>query len=402
VTVKNSLEEVSDTTWPTRFNQHQALDCFEAARMATLAAVALPLALPPENGTVLREVQEAGEVRVFCATWNMHGKVREAARRTPRQQRCTGRRCHIRVQAPAPVHLQPAPADLSALLPVNRYHVYAIGSQECERPIAQSVVFPSKERWEKQLAAAMGPAYFTVAAGTLGAVHLVVFAHIALRPVITDCQTGSVPCGFANAIPTKGGVAIGFNIGSTSLLLINSHLAAFQHNVEARHANYRRIEAALPLAPALYGLEARLRIAREAEKQLAEATREARAAAPTPAAAGAGGAAGAENDDDEDNGTSPTASPLATSPPVPAASPTPDTAVSSRYDRVVFMGDMNYRVDCSREEADEALRKGDRAVRRCCYCDCSLALLPLLSALRVRWHAARATRRRMAALPGAC
>jgi hypothetical protein len=237
-------------------------------------------------------------------------------------------------------------------------------------------VFPSKERWEKQLAAAMGPAYFTVAAGTLGAVHLVVFAHMALRPVITDCQTGSVPCGFANAIPTKGGVAIGFNIGSTSLLLINSHLAAFQHNVEARHANYRRIEAALPLAPALYGLEARLRIAREAEKQLAEAAREARAAAPMPAAAGAGGAAGAENDDDddEDDGTSPASSALATSPAAPPASPTPVTAVSSRYDRVVFMGDMNYRVDCSREEADDALRRGDRAVR---FCLASTQCLPL-------------------------
>jgi len=368
--------------------------------MATLAAVALPLALPPENGAVLREVQEAGEVRVFCATWNMHGKVREAVRRTRITSAAVVGVKLVRVQAPTLVHLQPAPADLSPLLPVNRYHVYAIGSQECERPIAQSVVFPSKERWEKQLAAAMGPAYFTVAAGTLGAVHLVVFAHSALRPVITDCQTGSVPCGFANAIPTKGGVAIGFNIGSTSLLLISSHLAAFQHNVEARHANYRRIEAALPLAPALYGLEARLRIAREAEKQLAEATREARAAAPTPAVAGAGGAAGVEDDDDEDNGTSPAASPLATSPPAPAASPTPDTAVSSRYDRVVFMGDMNYRVDCSREEADGALRKGDRAVR-CCCCMYPLACSPLLLARRelTSVHTVQAIRRRMAALP---
>jgi hypothetical protein len=56
--------------------------------MATLATVALPLALPPENGAVLREVQEAGEVRVFCATWNMHGKVRGTARRTHVSTRC--------------------------------------------------------------------------------------------------------------------------------------------------------------------------------------------------------------------------------------------------------------------------------------------------------------------------
>ena len=44
--------------------------------------------------------------------------------------------------------LQGAPKDLAALIPVNKYHVYAIGSQECMRSIAKSVVRPSKNAWE--------------------------------------------------------------------------------------------------------------------------------------------------------------------------------------------------------------------------------------------------------------
>lgn len=34
------------------------------------------------------------------------------------------------------------------MIPPGQYHVYAIGSQECMRSIAKSVLRPSKDAWE--------------------------------------------------------------------------------------------------------------------------------------------------------------------------------------------------------------------------------------------------------------
>ena len=88
----------------------------------------------------------------------------------------------------------PTPAALQAkLLPSERYHVYAIGTQvihrpyfsnvvrffhlltssppvhqkECEHSIASSVVQPSKAQWEEALRRTLGPRYHAVASHTL-------------------------------------------------------------------------------------------------------------------------------------------------------------------------------------------------------------------------------------------
>lgn len=45
--------------------------------------------------------------------------------------------------------------------------MYIIGTEECERSIAQSTVNTSKKNWEDRLKSALGPLYIPISAHTL-------------------------------------------------------------------------------------------------------------------------------------------------------------------------------------------------------------------------------------------
>lgn len=128
--------------------------------------------LPADGADVLKDLWVSSSLRVLTATWNMGGKQ--------------------------------GPDELTTLLPRDAYHIYAVGSEECERSIAQSMVFTSKARWEAALQAHLGDNYQLVASETLGAIHIAVYAHTALHKLIGDVQQGSVPCGFRNTFGNKG------------------------------------------------------------------------------------------------------------------------------------------------------------------------------------------------------
>jgi len=132
------------------------------------------------------------------------------------------------------------------------------------------VVYPWKERWERTVEVAMGKWYRRVASQTMAALHLVVYAHHSLMPVINDLQQTYVPCGIGNTLGNKGGVAVSFNVGKTALLFVNVHLAAHQHRVKARNADFRRIEHTMPLIPAGFGLEAKLAVQQESRRLMKE------------------------------------------------------------------------------------------------------------------------------------
>jgi hypothetical protein len=225
------------------------------------------------------------------------------------------------------------------------------------------MVFTSKDRWEKQLASALGPKYYRVASQTLQAIHLIVFAHQALKPVINDIQQASVPCGFGNTLGNKGGVGIAFNVGKTAMLFMNAHLAAHQWRVDDRNRDYARIEQNMPLVPSGYGLEARLHaeaalaalITRSAKTQQGDAQPQAQAddsdddEEPSPVISNGAGAVASKVEPD---GLAP-GEVLDTSVP---------TSVSERFDRIVFMGDFNYRIDATREAVDEWLQASNYEV----------------------------------------
>jgi hypothetical protein len=225
--------------------------------------------LPADDATVLRELWHDTSLRVHCLTWNMNAKDASVE-------------------------------DVQLLLPRNRYHIYAVGTQECENTIAKSLLFSSKERWETAVTQAVGEKYTRLASQTLQATHLVVFVHQALVKIISewvnclrghqgglltlsrsicggcatlasalplepadDVQTASVACGVGNTLGNKGGCAVGFNVGKTAFLFVASHFAAKQGAVRARNRDFQRIEAALPLLPSGFGFEAQRAVAAE-------------------------------------------------------------------------------------------------------------------------------------------
>lgn len=225
-----------------------------------------------------------------------------------------------------------------------------------------------------------------------------------------DVKAASVACGVANTLGNKGACAVAFNIGKTAVLCVCAHLAAGQRKVDARNRDARRIEAELPLAPSGFGLEARLAVAAEAARLAAArgagaagGVTTAAAAAPSrghsrntsafpvaaaparqspPSSPGSAGVAGGEgsvrsnraasqdaDDDDGDAGDATTAAEAAAEASAEQASAARLAAlnvpalVSERYDRVIWLGDLNYRIDRPREEVDELIAKGELEVR---------------------------------------
>lgn len=232
-----------------------------------------------------------------------------------------------------------------------------------------------------------------------------------LRRLADDVKAASVACGIGNTLGNKGACAIGFNVGKTAVLCVCSHLAAGQRAVASRNRDIRRIEAGLALVPSGFSLEAQLAV--EAEVNRVTAARSPVGSAPStvdsvvrgsssfPATAGGvdpvapllkGGpsrgegahvptgsgalvdvVASQEGDaaaDEGDDVSSPASGDAAaaeardeqsrvdrlTALHVPAL-------VSERYDRVVWLGDLNYRVDLSRDEADALIREERIEVR---------------------------------------
>jgi hypothetical protein len=168
-------------------------------------------------------VPQDAMLRVVVATWNLHGKE--------------------------------APDDLKPWLggAVATPDVYAIGTQEAQRGIEASVLLPSKAQWLGRLETALGPHYKCVGSQTLVAIHLAVFVRTRLLPQVAHVQSAHVSTGlstgFAGSLGNKGGVAIALTLGHTSFLFVNAHLAAHQHKVAERNADFHRIDTGLPLRP---------------------------------------------------------------------------------------------------------------------------------------------------------
>jgi len=141
--------------------------------------------------------------------------------------------------------------DLGTWLnPERKYDVYAIGAEECGRSIATSFFVSNKDEWEMMLSNTLGKDYYMVDSCTLMATHIAVFVKERLRKQVSDVETGAVATGVANTVGNKGGVAVSFILDQTSFLFVNSHFAAHQNEVDARNADFARINAELKLGRA--------------------------------------------------------------------------------------------------------------------------------------------------------
>ncbi|KAF9979377.1 inositol polyphosphate 5-phosphatase [Actinomortierella ambigua] len=69
------------------------------------------------------------------------------------------------------------------------YHLIAINTQECEREIREAVLFPSKVIWERQIQLALGPDYVMLRSETMAALHLAVFIWKPIQHLVTAHQS---------------------------------------------------------------------------------------------------------------------------------------------------------------------------------------------------------------------
>lgn len=174
--------------------------------------------LSEDSIKVWKHLKTFRKLIVRCITWNLCGKA------------------------------PPATDDIRKLvIPLNKFHVLAVGTEECERTIAQSAVNPSKKLWEAALLEITGENYAPIRSHTLQAIHLMIFVHVSLVPFVSDICSTAVTTGLGNTMGNKGAVGIRFKIANTSYFFVNSHLAAHQNAVKERNANFERIDKLLPL-----------------------------------------------------------------------------------------------------------------------------------------------------------
>lgn len=101
------------------------------------------------------------------------------------------------------MHAKKPTDDLRLWIRLNKYHIIAVGSEECVNSIAKSVVFTSKKSWEDQLRSTLGDDYILVASHALTAIHNIVFVHSSLLPLLGNIQSDAVATGLGNQLGNK-------------------------------------------------------------------------------------------------------------------------------------------------------------------------------------------------------
>lgn len=125
-----------------------------------------------------------------------------------------------------------------------------IGTCECERSISMSLIRADKGRWERQVCDHLGDDYLMIGSNNMSAIHVMVCIHRYLWKYCWDATTAQVATGLCNRVGNKGGTQVGFNIGNTSILCVNAHLAAHQNKMNERTKHFERILADSPMKKA--------------------------------------------------------------------------------------------------------------------------------------------------------
>jgi hypothetical protein len=178
--------KVVDFTWPQPFDETPAGGWKLEVREK-------PTGTEGDDTGLRDHIKSTGTLRVHITTWNQHAKN--------------------------------PPAELTPLFDGN-HHLYAVSSQECEHTIAESVIYRDKSGWENKVAKTLGNAYVKLRSHTLQAIHLIIFIHRSLLPLVSDIRSASVAAGLGDTLGNKGGVAITFKVGVTSFAIVSSHFQA--------------------------------------------------------------------------------------------------------------------------------------------------------------------------------
>jgi phosphatidylinositol-bisphosphatase len=168
------------------------------------------------------EFTKGAECTVFCGTWNVNAKKQEGGLE-------------------------------DWLLPENNQKnidIYAIGFQEIVDLNAVNVALNSNNTqqraqfWEEKISQcleATGIRYRLIGEKFLVGLLLCVYVREPLLPLIRDVRATSLGVGIMGMMGNKGGVSVRFSVYDSTLCFICSHLAAHRENVTGRNNDYKNI-----------------------------------------------------------------------------------------------------------------------------------------------------------------
>ena len=81
---------------------------------------------------------------------------------------------------------------------------------------------------------------------TIQAIHIIAFAHISISSICSTIGSAAVATGVGNTLGNKGGVGISMKIGKTKFVFLNAHLAAHQNAIKQRNNDYKKIALDIP------------------------------------------------------------------------------------------------------------------------------------------------------------
>ena len=159
------------------------------------------------------ESGKSNTVSVACITWNLSESL-------PKMQQCRFIRQY------------------------RKYQIVVVGVQEC-----QSVIYHSfsprqlspLDIWLAMMKSIMGDNFTLVASRSMGAIHMCVFVREDVVGKLTDVNTAHVPCGIGNVMHNKGAVAVTMMCSGISFGFICAHLAANQDKTQERNLDFHRI-----------------------------------------------------------------------------------------------------------------------------------------------------------------
>lgn len=170
--------------------------------------------LSPTYEDMRSQVEGTGDILIRLVTWNLEARE------------------------------PPTPEVLARhLFPELSYHVVVVGTQECENTFAKSIIVPNKVKWEALLHAALGMDYYVMRSHSLQASHIIVFGHKSIVHLISKVRSRAVPTGIAEKMGNKGGVGVALSIGESTFIFINAHLAAHQHATQHRIREFTKISS---------------------------------------------------------------------------------------------------------------------------------------------------------------
>ncbi|KAF9432879.1 inositol polyphosphate 5-phosphatase [Entomortierella beljakovae] len=262
------------------------------------------------------------------------------------------------------------------------YHIIVINTQECEREIREAVLFPSKMAWESQLQTSLEPDYVMVKTETMAALHIAVFIWRPIAHLVNAVDSSTVATGIGGILGNKGAVAISVYLGSTSFLFVNAHLTAHQSNTHARNSDYKRIIHELQLndspknSPGMWYFKGDMKLRRHYSPQSPLAPQKS-FYIPAGVNANTDDSSSAERKPAKDAMKNPSKahmgrfeSSFATigrnhghkngqESKDSGGSTAAGSDITEQFDYTFWAGDLNYRVNLSRAEAEKCIEKGD-------------------------------------------